>query len=101
MDRDSEKAGVEHLPKDASPAASDVGYAIDTVSEAETRSIIRRIDRRLVTIVGALYCVSLMDRTNLSAASIAGMNEDLMLIGNRYVCAPATLDRGYSCLIDS
>lgn len=86
MDRDSEKAGVEHLPKD-SPGASDVALPVDTASEAETRSIIRRIDRRLVTIVGALYCVSLMDRTNLSAASIAGMNVDLELVGNRYVCS--------------
>lgn len=85
MDRDSEKAGVEHLPKDASPTASDVALPVVTASEAETRSIIRRIDRRLVTTVGALYCVSLMDRTNLSAASIAGMNVDLELVGNRYV----------------
>ena len=85
MDRDSEKAGAEHLPKEASPMGSDVALPVVTASEEETRSIIRRIDRRLVTTVGALYCVSLMDRTNLSAASIAGMNVDLMLIDNRYV----------------
>lgn len=41
-------------------------------SEVEQRKIIHRIDRRLVVTVGVLYCVSLMDRTNLSAASIAG-----------------------------
>ena len=41
-------------------------------SEAEQRKIIHRIDRRLVVTVGVLYCVSLMDRTNLSAAAIAG-----------------------------
>lgn len=41
-------------------------------SEREQRKIIHRIDRRLVVTVGVLYCVSLMDRTNLSAASIAG-----------------------------
>jgi len=38
----------------------------------EQRKIIHRIDRRLVVTVGVLYCISLMDRTNLSAASIAG-----------------------------
>lgn len=38
----------------------------------EQRKIIHRIDRRLVFTVGVLYCVSLMDRTNLSAAAIAG-----------------------------
>ena len=38
----------------------------------EQRKIIHRIDRRLVITVGVLYCISLMDRTNLSAAAIAG-----------------------------
>ncbi|KKK26403.1 phthalate transporter [Aspergillus rambellii] len=51
----------------------------------EQRRIIRRIDLRLVTITGLAYCVSLMDRTNLSMAAIAGMVKDLELyIGYRY-----------------
>ncbi|KAH8728444.1 phthalate transporter-like protein [Phaeosphaeriaceae sp. PMI808] len=48
-------------------------------SPAEQRKIIHRIDRRLVLTVGVLYCISLMDRTNLSAAAIAGMNKELKL----------------------
>ncbi|KAH7080211.1 major facilitator superfamily domain-containing protein [Paraphoma chrysanthemicola] len=48
-------------------------------THAEQRKIIHRIDRRLVVTVGVLYCISLMDRTNLSAASIAGMNVELKL----------------------
>lgn len=51
----------------------------------EQKKIIHQIDRRLVLTVGALYCISLMDRTNLGAAMIAGMGTDLKLIGNRYV----------------
>lgn len=39
---------------------------------AEQRAIIRRIDRRLVVTCGFMYCISLMDRTNTSAAVIAG-----------------------------
>lgn len=54
-------------------------------TEDEERRLIRRIDLRLVPIVGLMYCVSLIDRTNVAAASIAGMMEDLQLIGNRYV----------------
>ena len=54
-------------------------------SEKEQRSIISRIDRRLVVTVGAMYCVSLMDRTNMSAAKIAGMDVELNLIDFRYV----------------
>lgn len=38
----------------------------------EQRRIIHRIDRRLVTITGLSYCISLMDRTNLSMAAVAG-----------------------------
>ncbi|KAJ5241769.1 uncharacterized protein N7469_000096 [Penicillium citrinum] len=51
----------------------------------EQRRIIRRIDLRLVTMTGLAYCISLMDRTNLSAAAIAGLKSELRLdIGNRY-----------------
>ncbi|KAM0257938.1 hypothetical protein ACHAQJ_004096 [Trichoderma viride] len=53
-------------------------------TQAEQRSIIRRVDRRLVITVGAMYCVCLMDRTNVSAANIAGMSTELNLINNRY-----------------
>lgn len=57
-------------------------------TKEEQRKIIRRIDRRLVITVGAMYCVSLMDRTNMSAANIAGMGVELVLIDFRYVRAP-------------
>jgi hypothetical protein len=51
----------------------------------ERRRIMRRIDLRLVVTVGAMYCVSLMDRTNMSAANLAGMGVELQLTGFRYV----------------
>ena len=54
-------------------------------SPEQQRKIISRIDRRLVVTVGLMYCVSLMDRTNLGSANIAGMAADLRLnIGTRY-----------------
>ena len=45
---------------------------ITQFSHAEQRKIIHKVDRRLTLLLGVLYCVSLMDRTNLSAANIAG-----------------------------
>lgn len=45
---------------------------ISCFTHKEQRSIMHRVDRRLVLTLGAMYCVSLMDRTNLSAANIAG-----------------------------
>ena len=91
MGRDHEKGDIEVVHTDEvsgkgsdkamKPHPDEWGF-----TEKEQRSIIHRIDRRLVVTVGVLYCVSLMDRTNLSAAIIAGMAEELMMIGNnRYV----------------
>jgi hypothetical protein len=51
----------------------------------EEKAILRRVDQRLVGVTGVMYCISLMDRNNLGAAAIAGMNEDLDLVGYRYV----------------
>uniref|UniRef100_A0A0B7JUQ9 Major facilitator superfamily (MFS) profile domain-containing protein n=1 Tax=Bionectria ochroleuca TaxID=29856 RepID=A0A0B7JUQ9_BIOOC len=59
--------------------------ASNEFTPAEEKRIKRRIDRRLVTTCGVMYCISLIDRTNLSSAAIAGMNEDLMLVGDRYL----------------
>ena len=54
-------------------------------SPKEQKRIIRHLDRRLVMTTGIMFCFSLMDRSNLGAASIAGMTKDLNLIQYRYV----------------
>ncbi|OBS15998.1 hypothetical protein FPOA_13273 [Fusarium poae] len=54
--------------------------AIELLSEAD-----RRIDFRLLPILGVMYSISIIDRSNLGYAMVAGMDEDLALtIGNRY-----------------
>ena len=55
---------------------------------AEQKKIIRRVDARLVVTCGVMFCFSLMDRSNLGAASIAGMSKDMQLIEYRYVGTP-------------
>lgn len=65
-----------------------VGSSDDEFSPEEQRRIIRRIDLRLVLTCGFMYCISLIDRTNLGAASIAGMTTELDLIEYRYVRCP-------------
>lgn len=53
---------------------------------AEQRKIIHRLDRRLITTAGIIYMNSLMDRSNLPNAAIAGLDDDLgMVEGLRYV----------------
>lgn len=69
MSYDDEKPpGVEGI--------EDISERTSTEDEEFTpeqqKKIIRRIDLRLVTMTGLAYCISLMDRTNLSMAAIAG-----------------------------
>ncbi|PON25104.1 hypothetical protein TGAM01_v206185 [Trichoderma gamsii] len=85
--QDLEYSHVDNPMKDSESNKHDVVVLEDDdfgFTQAEQRSIIRRIDRRLVITVGAMYCISLMDRTNMSAANIAGMGVELNLINNRY-----------------
>lgn len=83
MSRDAEKEALgTHHVDDASGSGNSLGITQGTTqadvdadeefSYTEQRKIIHRIDRRLVTICGLAYCISLMDRTNLSNAAIAG-----------------------------
>lgn len=52
------------------------------------KALIRKVDWRLLPILGALYSIALIDRVNISAARIAGMDVDLGLhIGDRYTVA--------------
>jgi len=87
---------VEH--KDASPRSGSADHhekeetpmveALDddpVYSYKEQRKIIGRVDRRLISVAGIIYMNSLMDRSNLPNAGIAGMNVDLgMVTGFRY-----------------
>lgn len=51
----------------------------------EQRKIIHRLDRRLITMLGIIHIIALMDRSNLSTVNIAGMEEELHLVGSQYV----------------
>ncbi|KAG6918548.1 hypothetical protein DXG01_013638 [Tephrocybe rancida] len=52
------------------------------------RKTIRHVDFRMLPLLGLLYAVALIDRTNLGIARIAGMEKDLKLfVGDRYSIA--------------
>ncbi|KAF8070584.1 major facilitator superfamily domain-containing protein [Lyophyllum atratum] len=71
----------------------DASKDVEHVSEEEyppglVRKTIRQIDFRMLPLLGLLYAVALIDRTNLGIARIAGMEKDLGLkIGARYSIA--------------
>jgi hypothetical protein len=77
-----EDPGVNYLERSTTEEGDDA--RINRFSAAEQRKIIRRVDRRLVLTLGFMYCVSLMDRTNLGIALVGGMGVDLVLTGPRY-----------------
>ncbi|GAW26313.1 putative phthalate transporter protein [Rosellinia necatrix] len=85
MDNESDKGAcaIDQIEK-ARPSVSD---EVDEYTEREAKKIVHRIDRRLLVTIGFMYCVSLIDRTNISFAAIAGLAQDLVLTGNRYVSA--------------
>lgn len=43
------------------------------------KRILRKVDIRLLPILGALYTIALIDRTNISVARISGLDDDLEL----------------------
>ncbi|KAN0065599.1 hypothetical protein ACQY0O_000722 [Thecaphora frezii] len=64
---------------------SDINAGFD---EKEVKRVRSKIDKRLLPILGALYAISLIDRTNLSVARIAGAEKDLHLgVGQNYTIA--------------
>jgi hypothetical protein len=67
---DLEKPGIVEVKETSTNVSDD--ERLEIFSEAEQKSIIKRIDRQLVTTLGVLYCTSLLDRTNLGSAAIAG-----------------------------
>lgn len=76
---------IETLKQDASTAYdAELDARISAYSPEEQRKLVHRVDRRLVIILGLIFSVELMDRTNLGIAAIAGMAVDLDLIGERY-----------------
>lgn len=52
------------------------------------KSVRRKLDFRLIPILGLMYAINGIDRTNLAVARIAGMEEDLGINqGERYSIA--------------
>lgn len=74
LDVDSEKGEVAHLEKLDEAQSDDIDAGFDP---AFVKRTMRKVDLRLVPILAALYCISLIDRTNLGLARAAnGMQMD-------------------------
>ncbi|PKY03109.1 MFS general substrate transporter [Aspergillus campestris IBT 28561] len=79
---DPEKQTLSHNESQtALPKMPPAAVFIDP--EIEKR-VLRKLDWRVPTLLGFLYLLSLLDRSNIGNAKIAGMKEDLQLDSQRY-----------------
>ncbi|KAK6079489.1 major facilitator superfamily transporter [Seiridium cupressi] len=53
-------------------------------SQAQEARVVRKLDLNLMTLFFVLYMLAFLDRGNIGNAKIAGMSQDLNLVGNRY-----------------
>jgi hypothetical protein len=53
-------------------------------TKEEEEAVIRKLDWHLMPLIFVLYSLSVLDRSNLGNAKIAGMQDDIDLGGNRY-----------------
>ncbi|PWZ01819.1 MFS general substrate transporter [Testicularia cyperi] len=82
LTKDTVATGVDHEAH-STYEAIDAGF-----DPAEIKRIRRKVDRRLLPILGALYSIALIDRTNLSAARIAGAGVELKLTAGTNYSVP-------------
>ncbi|KAF5380507.1 hypothetical protein D9615_004684 [Tricholomella constricta] len=77
---------AEITVKESSSSHTEVNSTDDRADRLVFASkTMRKIDLRLLPLLGILYALALIDRTNLGIARIAGMERDLELsIGSRY-----------------
>ncbi|KAF7187951.1 putative transporter [Pseudocercospora fuligena] len=68
-------------------------------SKHDQKYIKKCIGRRVVILLGAMYSVSMIDRTTIGIALIAGMGRDLQLSGERYNILNAVFFAPYLLLL--
>jgi hypothetical protein len=83
MNSDVTKLGDSEKEKELELAQSNL-TRVATFPAALERRVRRKLDWNIVPLVLVLYMLSVLDRSNIGNARIAGMSTDLNLVGNRY-----------------
>jgi hypothetical protein len=91
------KSVTEKPPGTDSRRASEIEHESDTIAldpeapvtfdRRRERALLRKMDLRLLPIVTLLYLMCFLDRGNIGNARLAGLEEDLGLVGNQYAWA--------------
>lgn len=90
--KDHVLAQVKHVPGPVAAHSASYGDPLDLLNEEldpeEERATVRRVDWNIGPLVGILYLISFLDRSNLSNAYVGGMGKDLHFPANGLsVCA--------------
>lgn len=57
---------------------------VSRFTKEEEEAVIKKLDWHVMPLIFVLYSLSVLDRSNLGNAKIAGMTKDINLAGNRY-----------------
>ncbi|KAL2853925.1 major facilitator superfamily domain-containing protein [Aspergillus pseudoustus] len=79
----SDKDDNTHQLEEAESAAP--GSNVQDWSDSEERALVMRIDWHVLPVLCVVFALSLLDRTNISSAYIAGMAQDLELTIGKFV----------------
>ncbi|KAI9728074.1 MAG: hypothetical protein M1834_007790 [Cirrosporium novae-zelandiae] len=89
--RDLEKRSVSPGPSATSQDIENV----EGISNINEKSLLRKLDLKLLPAVTVLYLLSFLDRSNVANAKIEGLAEDLNMTGNQYLTGLTLYFVGY------
>lgn len=75
--------GKPELDQVEKPESLEVEDTI-TPTEEEKNAYIRKLDWRLMPVIFLIYMLSVLDRSNLGNAHVAGLDDGIGLVGNQY-----------------
>ncbi|KAG9220505.1 hypothetical protein CCMSSC00406_0003961 [Pleurotus cornucopiae] len=90
------KDDINDTVQEVLPAIKDVEATRVNYDDKERSRILRKMDLRLLPFVSLLYLLSFLDRSNIGNARVAGMAEDLNLVGLKYNVAAAVFSIPYA-----
>lgn len=90
------KDNIKDTVEEVLPAIKDVEATRVNYDDKERSRILRKMDLRLLPFVSLLYLLSFLDRSNIGNARVAGMAEDLDLVGLKYNVAAAVFSIPYA-----
>jgi len=82
-DEHSEKPEIANI-EDVEHQKEQVEARLNRFTHEEEEAVIRKLDWHLMPLIFVLYSLSVLDRSNLGNAKIAGMSKDIDIAGNRY-----------------